>query len=326
MESLLVPRGHRLDLPNRLRRAVALNARLPSFITVEDALTAVMCTLSERLTAGGLRRIAEHIPFQLRPLFATCVLHREGRPTEKLDRAELLARVADHLGVTPAHAELICSAVFVALRAELSQDAIARVAEQLPKPLKHLWLAPAILAPDLDVSVVPYEARRVVEADLERRAKLPLHVGAAEAFSSVMCSFSRRLSGGESRHLFLGLPLPLRSLVERCAHHRDEWAELFGRDELVRDVAEHLQVDERTSLRIIGEVLRATKRMLPQETIGEIDAQLPHDLLELWHDGVQPQPWHPRVRQAIAIGTGAVAVLAIIGGVRWLGHALRDRQ
>jgi uncharacterized protein (DUF2267 family) len=271
-----------LETTNRLRRAVAQRARLPAELTVEAAVAAVMCALTERLTAGEAFDVLTSIPSSIAAMFEPCVLHRAGQPTQRLGRAELLQRVADHLSVTPAHAEVVCSAVFTAMRAELPADVVMAVAHQLPRGLRELWLGPPIEAPDLDVAVPPEDTRRAVEKDLDRRAKLPPHVTPSAAFAATMCIFAHRLSGGETRHVLLGLPPAMRALVESCATHREERAAVFGRDELLREVGEHLATDATETARIVREVLRAAKRALPQRTIAEIESQLPADLRELW--------------------------------------------
>jgi uncharacterized protein (DUF2267 family) len=278
-----------LEVLNRLRRTVAANARLPAALTVEDAVSAVMCALTERLTAGEARHVIEALPPAVASTFEVCVLHRGGQPTFKIDRAEFVARVAEHLGVTPAHAELVCSAVFNAVRAELPAEIVMAIAAQLPHGLKELWLLQPIWAPDLDVDVQPGEVRRAIEVDLERRASLPPHVTPSAAFAAVMCSFARRLSGGEARHILLGLPLEVRAIIERCAAHREEHAGAFGRDELLRMIGSHLMTERDDAARIALEVLRAAKRVLPQQTIAEVESQLPADLLELWQTALPPR-------------------------------------
>ncbi len=280
----MVYRGADIDFEteNRLRRHVAESARLPAALTVEAAVAAVMCVLVERLTAGEAHELLEGMPEPLRPMFQRCVLHRGGQPLLTLDRAELLARVADHLDVTPAHAEVVTSAVFDAVRSELPRELVANVAAQLPHGLKELWLSRPILAPDLDASVPAEEQRRLVEADIERWARLPAGVTAAAAFKAVMCSLSRRLSGGEAKDVLLGLPRELRELVDGCVIHRGELAAVFGRDELRRDVAEHLAVGDADAESITLAVLRAAKRVLPQQTIVAVASQLPRDLADVW--------------------------------------------
>lgn len=271
-----------LETTNRLRRTVAETARLPATLAVEDAVGAVMCALTERLTVGQAHQVLARIPPPIAPMFDFCVLHRAGKPTAKVDRAELVAKVGEHLGLTPAHAELVCSAVFAAVRAELPAEVVMAVAAQLPHGLKELWLGSPIVAPDLDTDGAPEDAWRAIETDLDRRASLPPHVTPGAAFAAVMCCFARRLSAGEVRHVLLGLPASVRTLVDRCARHRGERAAVFGRDELLQDVAEHLAASPEDAERITLEVLRAVKRALPQLTSVEVASQLPSDLFELW--------------------------------------------
>lgn len=280
----MVFRGGEIDFEteNRLRRNVALSARLPAALTVEAAVAAVMCVLIERLTAGEAHELLEGIPAPLRPMFQMCVLHRSGKPVLTLDRAEFIARVADHLDVTPAHAEVVTSAVFDAVRAELPPELVANVAAQLPHGLKELWLSPPVFSPDLDTTVPAEQQRREVTLEIERRASLPSHVSAAAAFSAVLCSLTRRLSGGEAKDVLLGLPTDLRELVESCVIHRGEHAAVFGRDELLRDVREHLSIDAAEAERIVTAVLRVAKRILPQQTTAAVASQLPSGLVDLW--------------------------------------------
>lgn len=280
----MVDRGGEIDFEtgNRLRRHVAESARLPASLTVEAAVAAVMCVLVERLTAGEAHQLLEGVPQALRPMFQMCVVHRMGRPVLALDRAELLARVADHLDVTPAHAEIVTSAVFDAVRAELPPELAHDVASQLPRGVKELWLSRPILAPDLDTTIRAEQQRREVEAEIERRAPLPPNVTAAKAFGAVMCALTRRLSGGEAKDVLLGLPADLRELVEGCVIHRGERPAMFDRDELLRDVREHLSIGGADAERIVSAVLRAAKRVLPQTTTVAVTSQLPSDLAGMW--------------------------------------------
>lgn len=276
------------ETTNRVRRTVADSARLPSALTVEAALGAVMCALTQRLTSGGAFEILESVPPAIAPMFEVCVLHREGKPVVKADRAEFVDAIGEHLGVTPAHAEIICSAVFTAVRAELGANAVAAVAAQLPHGLKELWIGPPISAPDLDVDIPPEETKRAIERDLALRGHLPPNIHPSKAFASVMGMFTKRLSGGEARHVLIGLPVVVRPLVESSTAHRPESAEPFGRDELFARVAAHFGTDGATTEHIVLEVLRAAKRALPQQTIADVEAQLPPDLRDLWRSALPP--------------------------------------
>lgn len=272
-----------LETANRLRRTVAQSARLPAPLPVEAAVAAVMCTFVERLTAGEAHALLAAVPGAVRPMFEMCATHRAGKPTAvEMDRAAFLVRIAEHIDVTPAHAEVIGSAVFTAVRAELPPKLVADIWAQLPHGLKELWVAPPISAPALDVTIPTEEVRHAVEVDIERRAKLPPHVTAAAAFAAVMCTLARRLSGGEARDVVAGLPIDLRPLVERCATHRSERGGVFGREVFLGGVREHLAIELPDAERIVREVFRAAKRVLPQQTIANVASQLPSELRALW--------------------------------------------
>lgn len=269
----------------RVRANVAQSARLPPDLVPEDAIAAVMCALVDRLTAGETHYLFEALPASTRSLFATCVRHRTGQPTMKLDRVDFLERVAEHLGVTPAHAELVCEAVFDAVRNELPDKLADDIAHQLPRGLQELWLAGRrVEPPPAEATLSSEEARRMIEEEIAERVKLPPGVMSSDAFSAVMCTLSQRVSGGEARELVLGLPVSLRGLVDRCARHRAEASEVFGREELLRRVAVHLQLDPSSSETepIVRAVFHAAKRVLPERATVDLGSQLPVDLRDLW--------------------------------------------
>jgi uncharacterized protein (DUF2267 family) len=114
---------------------------LPSSISVLDAVSAVLCTLSQRVTAGEARDFVAAMPPDLEALLAPCVLHRDERP-ETFGRVEFLRRVADHLRIEPVQAEALARAVFAAMNEELPRGQIDDVESQLPPDLKDLWRPP----------------------------------------------------------------------------------------------------------------------------------------------------------------------------------------
>ena len=267
---------------NRVRRTIAEHALLPPEVTVEAAIAAVMCTLTERLTAGEAHELVDALPRTLRPMFVACALHRQGRPTMKWDRAEFLARVAGHLDVTPAHAEIVCEAVFEAVRSELPERLIEAITAQLPHGLKGLWLAVPPASPIPETVLSEDEARRVIEDATREAAPLPPGVDAADAFAAVMCALSQRLSGGEARDVLLGLPNTLRPLLDRCILHRSEPGAVFGRAELVRRIGEHAHIGPAAAEAIASAVFGAVKRVLPEKAVLDVASQLPGDILDLW--------------------------------------------
>ncbi|MBX3261776.1 MAG: DUF2267 domain-containing protein [Labilithrix sp.] len=268
---------------DRVQRSVAVNARLPRDLAPEDAITAVMCVLMDRLTAGEAHHLLEAMPASMRPFFSTCVRHRVGQPTQRLDRVAFLERVAEHLGVTPSHAELVCEVVFDAVRSELPDKLVDDVAHQLPRGLQQLWLAgPRFEPPPEEATLSSQDARLAIEEEIERSVALPPGVASIDAFSAVMCALAARVSGGEARELAAGLPVTLRGVVERCTLHRGEESEVFDRDELLRRVAAHLSIDPAEAEPIVRAVFDAVKRVLPEKATTDIASQLSVDLRALW--------------------------------------------
>jgi uncharacterized protein (DUF2267 family) len=109
-------------------------------------------------------------------------------------------------------------------------------------------------------------------------------VTAADAFTAVMCVFSRRLSGGEARDLLLSRPQSLRRLVDRCMVHRPEPCDVFDRDELLREVARHLHVDAARAAALVRATFAGVKRPIPTKAVHDVSSQLPMDLRELWDE------------------------------------------
>jgi uncharacterized protein (DUF2267 family) len=275
--------GPDVERRSRFAEIVETEALLPAHVTVQRAVEAVLGTLVERLTAGAAHELLEGLPSVIRPFVAPSVHQRDGRPIVRLDRAELIARVAGELQVTPVHAEQLCAAVFSAARAELPPDIVAGVVNQLPRDIEELWRTPPSSIPVSSSSTkIGLAARHDLEIEIRNNASLPPGVSAAAAFSAVMCAVSDRLSGGEVRDVALSLPSGIRELVERCTLHRGEPGIVFGREGLVDRVAEHLAIEDEDAPPIIGAVFRAVKRVLPWKEVAAVASQLPSDLRELW--------------------------------------------
>lgn len=124
-------------------------------------------------------------------------------------------------------------------------------------------------------------AKRLI-TELDKQHALPADADARDAVAAVACVLTQRLSGGEARHVFRGIPAGLRELVETCVLHRDEPAEAFDLQEFLRRVSEHLDVTPRIARRISGAVFVALRKQLSKEEIGHVSSQLPADLRALW--------------------------------------------
>jgi uncharacterized protein (DUF2267 family)/rhodanese-related sulfurtransferase len=125
----------------KVEHDVEQTAELPAHASADAAIAAVMCVLTERLTAGEAHRLLGALPEPIRPVFKLCVQHRDAEPVQRRSRKELLEDVAEHLDVTPAHAERICAAVFAAVQDELPPRVVDDVTHQLPRGLRDLWRA-----------------------------------------------------------------------------------------------------------------------------------------------------------------------------------------
>jgi len=265
-------------------REVARRAPVPAHVTVEATVAFVVSAVAERLTRGGAHVLFAALPWAIGSLFEGAIEAREEQvgPRSGLDRAELIRRTSDWLGVTPKDAERICSGVLSVVREWLPPSIADNVTAQLPKDLQELWLT----TPDREAMPAPSWEPEVLQArifaEIERAGVLPRNIDVADAFTAVMCTFTQRLSGGEARHVLYGLPSSLRPLVTTCMLHRSEMPDVFDRDELMRRVADHLATDQGSAELVVRAVLRSVKGNLPEKEVEDTASQLPQDLRALW--------------------------------------------
>jgi uncharacterized protein (DUF2267 family) len=118
--------------------------------------------------------------------------------------------------------------------------------------------------------------------DVRRRVRLPPTITPQDAIQATMCSLSQHVSGAEVRHVFLSLPPSIQPILGRCRAHREEPTSRFGRDELLRRIAEHLDVSLDEAERTTEAVLRAMSARLPAKEVPAVAAQLPLELRSLW--------------------------------------------
>ena len=198
----------------RFLAAIADDAVLPPYVKPANAAIVVVHALLERLTAGQAHALVASLPSDVRELLEPASLEREGRPSWHGGRPELLDRVGKELGVAPASAELVASAVFRAVQQLLEPEMITHAARQLPHDLRELWLSPVAGATE-DVTGDLDLLRQILD-DIERSGVLSVRLTAREAFSSVMCIFAQRLSGGDARdRIRLAAPVDPADLEHR---------------------------------------------------------------------------------------------------------------
>lgn len=112
---------------------------LPIGVQPEDALAAVMCTFSSRLSGGEVRDLLLALPAQVRPLVEHCMLTRDERPGVLRDRHDIVMHVADELATSPELAEQIIAAVLTAVKRLIPIKEQGDIASQLPRDLRTLW-------------------------------------------------------------------------------------------------------------------------------------------------------------------------------------------
>lgn len=268
------------EIEARFLAVITENAALPSYVHAADAAVATMRAVLDRLTPGQAHALVDSLPPEVRSLFARACHEREGRRGSHGGLVELVDRVAGELGLAPSSAELIVHTVFRAIEDLVPPEISAHVAQQLPADLRDVWLSPS--EPGSEDIIGDLDLMRRLLDDIERTGALPLRVTARDAFSSVMCIFAQRLSGGETKDLLVGLPRTIRPLVDRCMLERREEPISFGVDELVASVAQDLGTDLDEAEAIVAAVLAAVTRVLPREELEHVASQLPRDLRALW--------------------------------------------
>jgi len=123
--------------------------------------------------------------------------------------------------------------------------------------------------------------------DIEASVVLPANLSAADAATAVTCTLTSRLTGGEAGDVLEALPVSVRALLRRCERHESAPpAEAFGRQEVLRRVADHLGVREPDAERIAVAVFSALRARLPVKEADDVASQLPKGLKQLWREAV----------------------------------------
>lgn len=131
--------GEPLEVPaKRIFRDVERSGVLPRGVGAADAVSAVLCPLSMRISGGEALDLLESLPPSIQTMLRPCVRHRVEQP-ELLGRDDLLRRVADHLVIAPADAERVIRAVCEAVRRVLPRKEASDVESQPPADIRELW-------------------------------------------------------------------------------------------------------------------------------------------------------------------------------------------
>jgi uncharacterized protein (DUF2267 family) len=120
---------------------------------------------------------------------------------------------------------------------------------------------------------------------IERMGPLPFGVDAADATTAVLCTLSQRLSGGEAFDFAASLPPDLQAAIGPCTVHRGEAGKVFGQEQFLGRVADHLSISSEDAAAVTRQVFAAVQDQLSSKETRDVESQLPEDLKVLWRQG-----------------------------------------
>jgi CBS domain-containing protein/uncharacterized protein (DUF2267 family) len=104
----------------------------------EQAIESVLCAMEQRLMVDEARHLEAQLPRRVVALLERCPRHK-ARPYQKLHRTQLLAMVAEDLGVSMEQAERITRMVLSTVREHISEGETEDILGQLPQEFHGLW-------------------------------------------------------------------------------------------------------------------------------------------------------------------------------------------
>jgi uncharacterized protein (DUF2267 family) len=115
-------------------------------------------------------------------------------------------------------------------------------------------------------------------------AKTQLSEAAAEkAAIAVLCTLEQRITAGEAGDLNAQLPYKVQQLLHRCERHEGETGERFGRQEFMKRVGDEIGEADQAQLEgVVRGVFQAVRDQISDGEVGDVTAQLPQDLRDLW--------------------------------------------
>jgi uncharacterized protein (DUF2267 family) len=272
------------EVSRDILRIVDTRGDLPHGVTPSDAVAAVMCVLSQRLSGGESRHLYNAMPPLLRREIRHCGLHPE--QPELFDFVEFLSRLAGHLDVDPADAEVVANDVFGAVKVHLSPSEITHVRRQLPQDFGEFWSAalPGRKRTSI-LSGIPPESAELVR-EIGYRVDLPAHATPSDAAAAVMCALIQRITSGRPGIALGEAPERLRALMVPCTIHYELKDDQKGSEGFVRRVGRHLNLEDGDAEEVARGVLAIVKELLPAEEFAQIQEKLGGDMDVLW---LEPQ-------------------------------------
>jgi uncharacterized protein (DUF2267 family) len=232
-----------------------------SWDEAERAAEATLTTLADRLSAGQARDIAGELPEEAR----RWLVGHDG--AEPFDVEEFLRRVAEREGTDVGTAERHASAVFEAIRRNISRQELHDMLSELPKSFGRLL-------PELDRRPPP-ESMPAVE--FIRRVADHAATGedtARRATEAVLETLAVKLSGGEVDDLAEQLPDELAQILEGAKTRK---AQRMSLAEFVAGVAEREGVPTEQAREHTRAVFQALREAVTGEEWLDMTAELSDD-------------------------------------------------
>ena len=125
-------------------------------------------------------------------------------------------------------------------------------------------------------------AGRVVLDEIQSSERMPAQLPPERVFAAVMCALERAV-GGDPARIERGLPANMRKLIAGYeAHVEDELRRLPDAREFMRNVAEHLELDETDARELTRVVFHAVHRLMSDSEVDALADEMPEDLRGIW--------------------------------------------
>ncbi|HEV7751009.1 MAG TPA: DUF2267 domain-containing protein [Baekduia sp.] len=237
----------------------------------QRATEATLATLSERLSSGAVRDLAEQLPEELRPLLAS------DTDATGITAAEFVELVADREGVDDlAAAELHVHAVFDALQRFVDERELNQMESELSKDYVTLT-APMEKPrrPEVPGQPEPLPVEEFLRRVADRAAT---DVATARRVTdAVLETLGERIAHGEVADLAAELAPEFREPLEQGDVESHGRAQRMPLDEFLRRVAEREGISRELAPDHARAVFRTLREALPEREVSDLLAQLPSD-------------------------------------------------
>jgi uncharacterized protein (DUF2267 family) len=246
--------------------------------TAEQATTATLLTLAERLTRGEARDLVAELPPELGPY-----LYTEGHP-DPYDAEEFIRRTAKRMGTDEETAQRYAAVVLDALRRAISAKAYHDLTSLLPHDFAELLPA----GPWVEFMPADEFIRRVsVRADVDEEE-------AARTTEVVLELLGERIASGQVDDLIEHLDAPLRPPLRRGKQRNATGrARPMPLDEFLEAIAERLGVDFVEARGRGRAVFPTLREAVGDKEFTDTTSELPPGYDLLWID---PAPVQDRSR------------------------------